>query len=294
MGRITRTLALASLVILSLGIVACGGAEQAEKKPKPPRIPAAQPVLQAEDLKEGTTSVALDEGFLEALESLEVTPKAVGEAKISEKGKASFPVTGGNILYFKPDSTTNPFVQGRLDHEGSGLSLSREGVEVELTDFVVNFGDSVLTATASSDGEEIGENVPLFFLDGSTLEEPQKGKDKSEIVLTGTTVLLRLEAAALLNKTFETSALSEGFKIGVATITLDKPAEKKAPKRERPRAEDDVTREEGAPPAENDRSRAEDDRGTEKPLPEEDPPTAEDDTIGEEEEGPLPPIPPSD
>ena len=51
----------------------------------------------------------------------------------------------------------------------SGLSLLAGGALVELTDFVVDPGASVLTGTVSVNGEVAAEGAPLFFLDGRTL-----------------------------------------------------------------------------------------------------------------------------
>lgn len=48
------------------------------------------------------TAVALDAGFMEALESLCLTPAPVGDGEITEDGSAVFPITGGNVTYFEP------------------------------------------------------------------------------------------------------------------------------------------------------------------------------------------------
>ena len=161
----------------------------------------------------------LDKGFVQALTDLEVTPGPVGDAKISPSGTATFPITGGNVTYYEP-GTVNPYVQGRIDHEGSGLSLEAGGKKVELTDFVVDPGKSVLTGTVSVDGKEAAADAPLFFLDGRTLE-PLRTASEGRAVLEGTTVKLKAEAADLLNQTFKVDALKEGLVIGVAKITIN-------------------------------------------------------------------------
>jgi hypothetical protein len=197
--------ALASSAVLAFGIGACGDdeeesgssgastqSEQTESKP--------EPVAKIDSLTGRRTSVMLDAGFLEALTSLKVTPGPVGDAKISPAGTATFPITGGNVTYYEPGSVS-PFVQGMINHEGSGLSLEAGGKKVELTDFDIDPGKSVLTGTVSVDGEEAAADAPLFFLDGSTLE-PLEAKDDGTAVLQGTTVELKKEAADLLNETF--------------------------------------------------------------------------------------------
>jgi len=178
------------------------------------------PVAQIDSLTGKTTAVKLDAGFVEALEMLKVTPGPVGDAKITEAGSAVFPITGGNVTYFEPGSVS-PYVQGMIEHEGSGLSLEAGGKKVELTDFVVDPGESVLTGTVSVDGEEAAPaGTPLFFLDGRTLE-PLEAKENGTAVLQGTTVKLKAEAAELLNMTFGIEDLQEGLEIGTAKITVN-------------------------------------------------------------------------
>ncbi len=167
-----------------------------------------------------STQVALDSGFVEALTALKVTPAPVGDAKISKSGVASFPITGGNVTYYRPGSVS-PYVQGRVDHDGSGLSLTAGGKVVELTDFVVDPGKSLLTGTVTVDGKEAAASAPLFFLDGRTLQPLKVNEGNGTATLQGTTVKLKKEAADLLNQTFGIDDLQEGLVIGVAKITIN-------------------------------------------------------------------------
>jgi hypothetical protein len=220
--QLRRSAVLASAAALALGVGACGGDEEvAESIPAAQSTPEATPtpVAQIDELTGRTTAVALDPGFLEALDSLGVTPGPVGDAEITEDGSAVFPITGGNVTYYEPGSVS-PFVQGSIEHDESGLSLEAGGTKVELTDFVIDPGKSVLTGTVSADGEVAAEEAPLFFLDGRTLD-PLKTKDNGTAVLQGTTVKLKAEAADLLNKTFGIEDLKEGMEIGIAKITVD-------------------------------------------------------------------------
>jgi hypothetical protein len=209
------TATLAATALLALGAAACGDDDKtigAGSASQP------EPVAQVDALAGRKTEVALDAGFVEALGTLKLTPAAVGDGKISNSGVARFPITGGNVTYYEPGSVS-PFVQGEIDHDGSGLSLTGGGKTVELTDFVVDPGASVLTGTVTVDGAVAAESAPLFFLDGRTLE-PLRA-DGSQAVLEGTTVKLKDEAAQLLNETFGTDALEGGLVIGVAKITID-------------------------------------------------------------------------
>ena len=123
------------------------------------------------------------------------------------------------MTYYTP-GTESPYVQGMIDHDGSGLSLTGGGKKVELTDFEVDPGKSVLTGKVTVDGKVAAESAPLFFLDGRTLKPLETGSNGTA-VLEGTTVKLKQEAADLLNQTFGTDALKAGFVIGVAKITVN-------------------------------------------------------------------------
>jgi hypothetical protein len=214
---------IATTTALAFGVAACGDDEESSSSSGSSQGSAQsstpKPVAKIDALSGRSTAVALDSGFVEALGTLKLTPAPVGEGTISKAGTASFPITGGNVTYYEPGSVT-PYVQGNIDHDGSGLSLTGGGKKVELTDFVVDPGKSVLTGTVSVDGKVAAESAPLFFLDGRTLE-PLEAKENGTAVLQGTTVKLKAEAAELLNTTFGVDALKEGLVIGVATITVN-------------------------------------------------------------------------
>ena len=72
--------------------------------PRPPTTKAAapKPVAAIDNwLKGNDTQVTLDQGFVDALTSLKLTPGMVGKAKLTD-GTLSFPITGGNVTVFKP------------------------------------------------------------------------------------------------------------------------------------------------------------------------------------------------
>jgi len=219
--RLRTPATLAAVVALAFGAAACGDDEESSSGTASQSQSQAQPdpVAQIDRLTGRATAVTLDAGFVEALTSLKLTPAPVGDAKITKAGVASFPISGGNVTYYEPGSVS-PFVQGEIDHDGSGLQLKGGGKTVRLTDFVVDPGASVLTGTVTVDGEEAAASAPLFFLDGRTLE-PLKANDDGTAVLQGTTVKLKAEAAELLNQTFGVEALEEGLVIGTAAITVN-------------------------------------------------------------------------
>ena len=212
--------------VLAFGVAACGDDEESDSassgstSSETSAAEQPKPVAEVPNLTGDTTKVTLDAGFVEALTSLKVTPGPVGDATISKSGVATFPITGGNVKYFKP-GTVNPYVQGLIEHDGSGLSLEAGGKKVELTDFDVDPGTSTLTGTVTVDGEEAAPSAPLFFLDGRTLKPLRTNADGSKAVLEGTTVKLKDEAADLLNQTFGIDDLAGGLVIGIAKITVD-------------------------------------------------------------------------
>jgi hypothetical protein len=210
-------LLVAMIAALAFGVAACGDDDSTTADAT--SAEDVKPVAEIPDLTGDQTEVALDSGFVQALTDLKVTPGPVGDGEISKDGVASFPITGGNVTYYDPTSPVRPFVQGIIDHEGSGLSLEAGGTLVELTDFVVDPGTSELTGTVSVDGKEAATDALLFDLDGSTLN-PLKSNSDGSATLEGTTVLLSDDAASLLNDTFGIDALKGGLEIGISSITV--------------------------------------------------------------------------
>ncbi len=179
---------------------------------------AVTPVAQIDGLTGKTTAVALDKGFTDALSTLGLTPGVLGSATLAD-GSVVFPITGGNVKYYTP-GTVNPYVQGNIKHTGSGLSLTAGSTTVELTDFDIDPGTSVLYGDVKVNGAPAATHAVLFDLDGSTLQPLQNGPEDTA-VLQGTRVLVSGDAAALLNKTFNTDAVKSGLLVGTATITLN-------------------------------------------------------------------------
>ena len=212
---------VAVLTVLAIAAAGCGGqaggGSESASGSAASQESTAKPVAQVDNLTGRTTAVKLDEEFVAGLEQLKLTPGPVGSAKI-KGGSAIFPITGGNVTYYKP-GTTSPFVRGLIYHEGSGLSLEGGGTKVELTDFAVNPANSTLTGKVTANGKEAASGAPLFFLNGSTLKPLRTQGDTA--ILEGTTVTLTREAADLLNETFKTDALKKGFPVGVAKITIN-------------------------------------------------------------------------
>jgi hypothetical protein len=211
----------------ALGLSACSsddssdsaGSTASSSSSSSPEFARPEPVASLPAIPTGgSTAVALDQGFVDALGTLGLTPGTIGGATLAD-GSVSFPITGGTVTVFDKSTGYKPYVQGTLFHQGSGLSLTAGGTTVELTNFTIDPGTpSRLFGDVSVNGELAVPSAPLFDLDGSTLNPPTI--EGGEATLQGTEVLLSAEAAELLNSTFNTDALAGDFLIGTATITV--------------------------------------------------------------------------
>jgi hypothetical protein len=217
----TIGIAAAAVLIGSLAACSTPAEEEAPTTEDSPsaEAPAAdpEPIAQLTNLDGVDTQVTLDAGFVEALTTLGLTPGVIGGATLTD-GVLAFPITGGDVDYYDPAEDYRPYVQGSIEHEGSGISLTAGDTVVELTDFVIDPGTSRLTGTVSANGEVVGEDVFIFNLDGSTLNPAEADAD-GNTVLEGTTVLISEDAAPLLNDTFMTDAVTDELVVGIAKIT---------------------------------------------------------------------------
>ena len=108
--RLRTPAVLAVTSALALGVAACGDDETSSSNgTASPQSSKPEPVAQIDALTGKSTAVALDAGFVSALESLELTPAPVGDGSVSKKGVASFPITGGNVTVYEPGSVS-PYV----------------------------------------------------------------------------------------------------------------------------------------------------------------------------------------
>ncbi|WP_378146254.1 hypothetical protein ACFJGV_01400 [Cnuibacter sp. UC19_7] len=205
---------------LAFSLAACSGSSSSDTgaASSPSASSTPTPVASIPKLTGEMTQVTVDKGFLDALTSLGLTPGVVGTGTLTD-GVLSFPITGGNVDYYDPNQSYRPYVQGEIDHEGSGLSLSAGGTTVELTNFTIDPGTSKLYGDVAANGTSVVKQAFLFDLDGSTLKPLQTSGDTA--ILEGTTVHVSADAAALLNKTFNTDAVKEGLLVGVAKITVN-------------------------------------------------------------------------
>jgi hypothetical protein len=208
MNRLTIkvAIAVATAAALAFSISACSSSGSDKK-----------PVANITTLTGQSTSVLLDSGFTAALKTLGLTPGTLGTATLAN-GSVSFPITGGHVTVYKKGAV-NPYVQGDIQHNGSGLSLTAGSTTVQLQNFDINPGSSQLFGDVSVNGTIAAKHAYLFNLDGSTLKPLEVSGTTA--TLTGTRVLISPVAAPLLDKTFNTTAVKAGLLVGIATIVVN-------------------------------------------------------------------------
>ena len=213
--RLAAGLVAASALTISLAACSSGSSDASDSSSSAPKV--AKPVASIPALTGKSTAVKLDKGFTDALTALKLTPGVVGTAKLVN-GSLVFPITGGNVTYFKP-GTASPYVVGQIQHEGSGLSLSAGGTKVELTNLNVDPTVSRVYGDVTVNGKVAATSAYLFKLDGRTLQ-PLKTEGNTAI-LQGTKVEISDVAAPVLNKVFKTNAVKPGLLVGIAKITVN-------------------------------------------------------------------------
>jgi hypothetical protein len=158
----------------------------------------------------GDTSVKLDPVFVGALQSLSVTPSAIGYSSL-RNGVASFPVVDGDF-----DFGT---AKGEIAHYG-GLRLKAGSTTVELTDFIIDTSGAapVLTGKVIANDSFVAR-IPLFDLTLPALTLPlQAPRGWGALTVPGVKVTLNAGAAAALNGAFGVTAFAGGIPIGEATV----------------------------------------------------------------------------
>ena len=210
---------VALVAAASMSMAACGSSSDsstASSSSSSAKVSAPKPVASIDSLTGNDTQVTLDQGFVDALTTLKLTPGVVGTAKLTD-GALIFPITGGNVTVFKPGQVS-PYVIGQIQHEGSGLSLAAGGTKVELTNLNVDPGVSRVYGDVTVNGKVAASSAYLFKLDGRTLNPLQSGSGTA--TLEGTKVEISPVAAPVLNKVFKTDAVKAGLLVGIAKITV--------------------------------------------------------------------------
>jgi hypothetical protein len=162
------------------------------------------------------TAVALDPTTVAALTKLGVSLAPTGSASLSG-GSISFPITAGYVEIHSDHAVKPGWIQGSVQHDGSGFTLTGGGTTVTLGNFSVDPGDSLLTGTV--DGKV---DVPLLSLDGSKVKVSVSG---GAVHLDGTVAKLTATAASALDSAFHTTAVTAGLPLGTVHLVADASAD---------------------------------------------------------------------
>jgi hypothetical protein len=223
-----RTAVAAIAMSAALGLAACSsdsgssasGTSTSAAAATESTVTNPEPIATIPAISGGDTAVALDQGFLDAITGLGITPGVIGTATL-DGATLDFPITGGTATVYDKDSGYRPFVQGAIFHQGSGISLTAGANVIQLENFVVvPSKPAILFADVSVNGTLAAASFPLFNLNGTTLE-PVTVDSSGNAILTGTKVEVSPAAAEFLNTTLGApGAVPDNFLVGVATLTI--------------------------------------------------------------------------
>ncbi len=214
--------ALAVVAAAALLLAACGDTSEEAAEPGSTSAPQdtkrtgpAAPRPQAEflSLTGVSTSVDLDAGTAKILADNKVRVGPVEPATASTSGgttTVSFPISEGYVAVY-PTSVPS-YIRGTFSHTG-GLKFTAGGKSLELTDFIVNPGNSTLTATV-----EGGSAAMVMDLDGTNVKVTKDAQGQTR--LDGTVAKLSATGAEALNKFFNVSLFKQGIPLGVVHVVL--------------------------------------------------------------------------
>jgi hypothetical protein len=170
--------------------------------------PMGAPQAEFVRLSGSSTSVDLDAATAKVLADNKVSVAPVGPATASQSGgttRVSFPITEGYVAVYPSDQPN--YIRGTFSHSG-GLRFTAGGKSLEVTDFIVNPGDSTLSATVGGSGSV----AHILDLDGTNVKVSQD--DQGNTLLDGTVAKLSATGADALNKTFGVSLFKAGIPLG--------------------------------------------------------------------------------
>jgi hypothetical protein len=140
--------------------------------------------------------------------SLGITVSPLGTTTQDALGRWVLPITGGDV-------TLHP-LSGTIQHDGSGLSLDRNGSTVTFNNLNVDFGSGIVSGDVGGTGAT--GNMDLFTLQPCATGDCTDGHGGIPVTETG--LFLRDNAASLLNGLFSSPVVATGDQIGLADIHL--------------------------------------------------------------------------
>jgi hypothetical protein len=157
------------------------------------------------------TTLTLNAGTAAALTGLGVKVAPEGTATASGSS-VTFPITSGYVEIHSNKHHRPGYIEGSIEHFGSGLTLTAGTTTVTLSDFVVDPGDSLLYASVNG----VPDKAPLLQLDGRKVTVSKDGS--GDVVLNGTVANLTSSAASALDSAFGTQAIKGGTPLGTVHL----------------------------------------------------------------------------
>jgi hypothetical protein len=171
-----RTAALATTGVLALATAACGSSDGTRALPTAGRA-SKSPQAEFLTLKGVSTSVDLDPATVKVLSDNKVTVTPVAPATVSQNGgttTVSFPITQGYVAVYPTDQPS--YIRGTFSHSG-GLTFTAGGKSLQVTDFIVNPGTSMLSATVGGSGSV----AQILDLDGTNVKVSQDAEGHTRL-----------------------------------------------------------------------------------------------------------------
>jgi len=157
------------------------------------------------------TTLTLNATTAAALAGLGV--KVAPEGSATASGSAvTFPITSGYVEIHSDVHHRPGYIEGSIEHYGSGLTLTAGSTTVTLSDFVVDPGNSNLYASVNG----VPDKAPLLQLDGRKVSVSTDGS--GDVVLNGTVANLTDSAASALDSAFGTRAITGGTPLGTVHL----------------------------------------------------------------------------
>jgi hypothetical protein len=157
------------------------------------------------------TTLTLNASTAAALTSLGVKVAPAGSATVSGSA-VNFPITSGYVEIHSDKHHQPGYIEGSIEHYGSGLTLTAGTTTVTISDFVVDPGNSSLYASVNG----VPDKAPLLQLDGRKVSVSKDGS--GDVVLNGTVANLTTGAATALNSAFGTQAIKGGTPLGTVHL----------------------------------------------------------------------------
>jgi hypothetical protein len=200
----SRALTPLLLVVLALGMAACGGDDENEPATSAGQTESAgQSVEAPTEIVGGRSVLKLDRSLERILNAAQVELAPAGAAE-NVPGGIALPITTGELDIDTPS--------GVIEHSG-GLEFSAFGTSVRAQDLRIRPEDGVVTADVA------GERIPLLTTELGRLEVVETS---DTIVLPGE-VSIGDQAVTALNDALGVDVFEGGLRLGRLTASAERP-----------------------------------------------------------------------